>query len=211
MLQHVGLELALSTLDAQLRLHIATKAPDRIFVHAGVVACDGRAIVIPGQSFSGKTTLVKALIEAGATYYSDEYAVLDEDGRVHPYARRLSIRAGGTAPGAGSREDRHASDLGASVADAPADVAVVVCTRYDPGGAWKPRSISPGRGVAVLLTNTVPAQERPQQSLRAVTRAVRSAIVLEGERGEAVPTAALLLDTIARLPDRPPDDLQHDA
>jgi hypothetical protein len=34
-------------------------------------------------SYSGKTTLVSELIRAGATYYSDEYAVIDERGRVH--------------------------------------------------------------------------------------------------------------------------------
>ena len=33
---------------------------------------------LPGSSFTGKTTLVAALVRAGATYYSDEYAVLDE-------------------------------------------------------------------------------------------------------------------------------------
>ncbi len=31
---------------------------------------------------TGKTTLVKAMVEAGATYYSDEFAVLDKEGLV---------------------------------------------------------------------------------------------------------------------------------
>ena len=35
---------------------------------------------------------MKALLRAGATYYSDEYALLDESGRVHPFARKLSLR-----------------------------------------------------------------------------------------------------------------------
>ena len=75
-------------LDAQMRLFIAANARDWLFVHAGVVAHGGRALVAPGDSFSGKTTLVRALLAAGATYYSDEYAVLDEAGRVHPYRAR---------------------------------------------------------------------------------------------------------------------------
>ena len=64
-----------------------------MFVHAGVVAVDGRALLLPGGSFTGKTTLVAALLRAGAQYGSDEYAVLDEAGLVLPaYPRPLSIR-----------------------------------------------------------------------------------------------------------------------
>ena len=41
------------------------------------------------------------LLRAGAVYYSDEYAVVDPWGRVHPFAKPLSIRDGsarGTSP-----------------------------------------------------------------------------------------------------------------
>src|SRR5215211_6866416 len=86
------LELAVGTLDAFVRSHIAINAPNRIFVHAGVVSYRGRAIVLPGTSFSGKTTLAVALIQAGAAYYSEEYAVFDEFGLVHPYPKPFSIR-----------------------------------------------------------------------------------------------------------------------
>jgi len=91
-----GLEFehALLLLEAQVRAHIALHAPDRIFVHAGVVAHRGRASCCRGLSFAGKTTLVAALVRAGATYYSDEFAPLDADGLVHPYARPLSLRDG---------------------------------------------------------------------------------------------------------------------
>src|SRR5512144_1671386 len=89
------LQIALEVLDARLRAHIALQAPDHIFVHAGVVGYAGRAIVIPGLSFSGKTTLVTELVRVGATYYSDEFAVLDDAGLVHPYPKPLSIRSGG--------------------------------------------------------------------------------------------------------------------
>jgi len=82
-------------LAAAIRSHVALNAPAHIFVHAGVVAVDGRALVLPGPSFSGKTTLVAALVRAGATYLSDEFAVLDADGRVHPYPKPLSIRRHG--------------------------------------------------------------------------------------------------------------------
>src|SRR3954452_18154719 len=92
MVASAELDVAVGVLDAALRAHIALRAPDVTFVHAGAVAQDGRAIVLPGPAFSGKSALVAELVRAGATYYSDEYAVLDDQGLVHPYSRRLSIR-----------------------------------------------------------------------------------------------------------------------
>jgi hypothetical protein len=188
-LEHATLEVALGMLDAQIRIYVAANARERIFVHAGVVTRGGMALVIPGESFSGKTTLVSALVRLGATYYSDEYAVLDDEGRVHPYPRPLSIRGeDGTAP-----QERQ---VGAALA-APAALAAVVVTRYRPGAEWQPTRLSPGQGVLALLANTVPAQERPQESLRAVSRAVAGAIVLESDRGEARPAAESILEALA--------------
>ena len=79
-------------LEADMDFYVAQAARQRLFVHAGVVAWKDQAIVIPGRSRSGKTTLVKSLLQAGASYYSDEYAVFDGRGRVYPFPRPLSIR-----------------------------------------------------------------------------------------------------------------------
>src|SRR5579871_2866237 len=87
-----GRDYALIMLESQINGHVALEAEDYVFVHAGVVGNGTRAIVIPGVSFSGKTTLVRALVEAGAVYFSDEFAVFDEAGLVHPYPRRLALR-----------------------------------------------------------------------------------------------------------------------
>ncbi|MFN8625355.1 MAG: hypothetical protein U0587_05160 [Candidatus Binatia bacterium] len=85
----LGPSMQLDLLRSCLEFHIASTARSWLFVHAGVVEWRGRAILIPGRSRSGKTTLVTALIRAGAGYYSDEFAVLDRFGRVHPWARPL--------------------------------------------------------------------------------------------------------------------------
>jgi hypothetical protein len=55
-------------------------------VHAGVVGWNGGAAILPGPSHAGKTTLVAELLRHGAVYFSDEYALIDAEGRVHPYA-----------------------------------------------------------------------------------------------------------------------------
>ena len=48
------------------QLAVATLAKELVFVHAGVVGWRNRAIVIPGRSLSGKSTLVLALVVAVA-------------------------------------------------------------------------------------------------------------------------------------------------
>src|SRR5688500_445713 len=52
--------------DSLLRITVAEHAVDRVFIHAGVVGCRGRAVVIPASSFRGKTTLVAELVKRGA-------------------------------------------------------------------------------------------------------------------------------------------------
>jgi hypothetical protein len=192
-LEQVTLDVAIGMLDAQIRAFVAENARDRIFVHAGAVALDGGAMVIPGRSFSGKSTLVAALVAAGATYYSDEYAVLDADGRLHPYARPISLR---TTPG-GASEERNVDEHGGTVGQGPAEVAVVINTWYRPAAVWRPKRTATGEGVLAVLAHTVPARARPQESLRAISNALRGAIVLEGERGDTSAVVAELLSTLS--------------
>src|ERR1044072_5479588 len=89
------LQAAIDGFESDLQLYVAEMSPRRVFVHAGVVGWRGQAVLIPGRSFSGKSTLTAELVKAGATYYSDEYAVLDEHARGHHFARPLSIREDG--------------------------------------------------------------------------------------------------------------------
>src|SRR5574341_810834 len=70
----MALDEALESLEADLHLTVAGAARGRLFVHAGGVGWGGRAIVVAGRTRSGKSTMVAALVRAGATYYSDEYA-----------------------------------------------------------------------------------------------------------------------------------------
>src|SRR5262245_100418 len=60
--------------EQNLQIWGASMAPRLAFVHAGVVGWRGKAIVIPGFSHSGKSTLTAALVRAGATDWSDKSA-----------------------------------------------------------------------------------------------------------------------------------------
>jgi hypothetical protein len=187
-----GREYALMMLDGQIHGHVALEAPEFIFIHAGVVADGERAIVMPGRSFAGKTTLVRSLVESGAVYYSDEFAVLDATGRVHPYAKPLSYRP----PDGGPPVDYRANQLGGVAGDQPLPIGLVVSTRYRAGARWDPQPLSAGAGALTLLENAVPAQDRPDQTMRHITLAIAGATVLDGERGEADEIAGRLLEAL---------------
>jgi hypothetical protein len=188
----LDLEEALAVLEADLRLNVAAAATRRVFVHAGVVAHRGRAIVLPGRSGAGKTTLVAALVRAGATYYSDEFAVLDGRGRVHPFAKPLSVRG---AEGKGGRSVT-AEELGGVSGTRPLRVGLVVASTYRPGARWRPARLTPGGALLHLVPHTVPVRRRPEASLRSLTAMVEGALVLKGARGEAEALAPLLLETL---------------
>ena len=64
-------------------------------VHAGVVEFAGRALLLPGGTHTGKSSLVAELLRRGAVYFSDEYALIDAQGRAHAYPRPLLLRNGG--------------------------------------------------------------------------------------------------------------------
>jgi hypothetical protein len=178
----------LEIFESDLHLYVAMWSKRLLFVHAGVIGCQGRAMVIPGRSFSGKTTLVTALVSAGASYYSDEYAAIDSAGMVHSYARPLKIRnnvRGGVLcvlpPTANGRLTR------------PLPVASVVVTEYRPEATWAPTAISPGETLLALLSNTVAARRRSRSALRILSRVASSAQAVKGIRGEAPFAARELL------------------
>jgi hypothetical protein len=185
---------ATAAFESDLQLFVADNAPHRVFVHAGVVALRGKAIVIPGRSFSGKTSLVAALVKAGATYYSDEYAVLDEHGRVHHYARPLSIRQKGLN---GKPRKYKVEALGGKAGNKPLQVGMVVVSKYKPGAQWRPRGLSAGEGALELMANTVSARRQPKAMLEAIHKVVSLAPVLKSERGDASQVVEYLFEKLA--------------
>ncbi len=183
----------LEALNRDLQIYIAEQARRRVFVHAGVVGWRGSAIVIPGRTLSGKSTLVKALVEAGATYYSDEYAVLDERGRVHPYLRPLSLRENG-----GGRPKKILPEaLGGKPGVKPLPVGLIVATSYREGAPWRPRRLLPGRAVMALLSHTLSTRSKPKRTLSTLRQVVVEALALKGMRGEAAETAQNLLTRLS--------------
>jgi hypothetical protein len=186
------LDQVLATLETDLHRYVAESSPDMTFLHAGVVGWQGRAILLPGRSLSGKTTLVQEMLRLGATYYSDEFAVVDDSGNVHPFPRPLGIREDATY----AQTKYSAEQLGATSGLKPLPVGAVVMCKYRAGARWKPTPLSHGRGALELMANSIAVRNRPQHTLRRIHKLVSSAVFVKGTRGEASETAASILDLL---------------
>ncbi len=189
-----SLEHALAMLESTMRLYVAEQARNRLFVHAGMVGWRGQGIMIPGRTLSGKSTLVNELVKAGATYYSDEFAVCDSQGLVHPYPKPITLREHGKFHRVRVAEEPVAGVGGRRRGVKPLRVGLIGLTKYRAGARWRPRQLSPGLSVMALLNQTVSARQQSQSALAILRRVVADALVLEGVRGEAREMADCLLE-----------------
>ncbi len=187
------LPLSLQQLSSHLTIHVADFSPEYVFLHAGVVAFQDRALLLPGFSHAGKSTLVAELVRAGATYYSDEFALLDAAGRVHPFTRTLQMRR----PGQPEQTPLPLSQLNGHAGNEPLSVTLVVFTEFADGARWAPEALPPGRAVLEMLLHAVPVQRTPARVLAALTAAMRCATAWRSQRGEATATARSLLTALA--------------
>jgi len=162
---------------------IAKSARDRVVIHCGVVAWQGKAILIPGRSTHGKTTLVTRFLEAGATYYSDEFALLDGDGLVHPYARPLQVRMQKGSLVQTQVPAEQIRGLGGIGKD-PASASMLLACRFREGARWRPVEISRGAAALELTRHCTSANRFPQNAFHATTQAVSQLRAWRGWRGE---------------------------
>jgi hypothetical protein len=163
----MSLDEVFETFRKDLQHAVPFLAKHKVFVRAGVVGWQGRAIVIAGDEGSGKTTVVKELVEKGATYYSDEYAMLDGQGRVHPYP--------------GLADEFSEEQIGKK----PLRIGTIFVTRYKAGGRFRPRKLSQGQAALELLAHTTATRRIPETALTFAQKAVSQADAFKGARGEA--------------------------
>jgi hypothetical protein len=189
-----SLDEALRMLEVFVHLYVAERSRRRVFVHAGVVGWRGRAILVPGRSLSGKSTLVAALVQAGADYYSDEFALVDRRGLVHPYPIPLALRVDGADR---PPVKRTIEMLSGTVGERPLPAGLVVLTRYEAGARWRPRTLSPGRALLEMLDHALAARFAPERVMKALAPLVTGATTLKGKRGDASTVAERILYHLA--------------
>jgi hypothetical protein len=158
-------------------------------VHAGVVAHEGRAIILPAETHAGKSTLVAELVRQGGVYCSDEYALIDAGGRVHPYPRAILLRE----ELGDDQSPRLAAELGGTVAHEPVRAGLIVGVRRVAGAALDLTPTTQAEAVLLLLRNTPHELADAPWILAPIARAVEGTACYVGVRGEAAGAAASIL------------------
>ena len=158
-------------------------------VHAAAVLIQGRALLIPGSTHAGKSSLAAELLRRGATHFSDEYALIDERGFVHSYPRPLLIRSGGHLQSLVLPQE-----LNSSFVTQPSRVGWVVAVEYVPDGAWSIGEISQAEAVMLLLRNTPHEMTQSPQMVDFFRSVVSEAACYQGTRGEVAEAAGHILN-----------------
>ena len=161
------------------------------YVHAAVVSFGERAVVLPGLSQAGKSTLALALIQRGAHFLSDELLAYDPEAeRAVAFPRALKIRdvcepyfPAFASHWQGTGEGRFLpfDALPEDAVRAHAEVAAVVSPRWtppeeageDPIDACMP--ITPGQALLDLTTSSLNFGTHRTQSLDCLKSLVEGA------------------------------------
>lgn len=177
---------------------VATCSRGFTFVHAGCVAFGDTAVVLPGRSHTGKSTLVEALLASGASYLSDEYLVLTPAGEALPYIKPVSRRSDDGRTALVSVEELGATEAKDRVFTERASTALTVFTTYRPGADFEPKPMSEGEVTLGLITNSVNVRSSPETGVPAVSAFGGWSRGLSGDRGQAQPAAEMLRDLANR-------------
>ena len=184
---------------------------DRVLLHAGAVAREGAAVVLPAAMEAGKTTLTTGLLDRGFDYLTDEAAAIAPDLTVTGYAKPLSID-----PGSWEVLDHHRPKVD-SVLDgyldrqwhvpvvpiagvvASARLGVVVFPRYQAGAPPELERLSPAAALIELAHCTFVPEDVPMptdhvRQLAGIIAAVPVYRMVSGDLAGACDAVSRVLD-----------------
>ncbi|MBZ5724953.1 MAG: hypothetical protein LAP87_08150 [Acidobacteriia bacterium] len=184
-----------SVLQEMMDEAIVQRITGSVVVHAGAVAYGGAAVLLPGSSHAGKSTLVAELLGRGCTYFSDEYALLDGEGRLHSYPRALMMR-----DSQGEHFPQLAAEWNAATGRHAERVGLVMALEHAPGAAWSVRSVPQSEMVLTLLKHTPQLMADSGNMVSQLARTCAGAECYAGVRGEAADAADRILSLLAQRP-----------
>jgi hypothetical protein len=178
----------------QVIFHLLDQRKNGIALHSGAVVFQGKTILLPGQSGSGKSTvsawLTSEHCSCRCSYLTDELVFLpenDSDSLV-PFPRPLCIKAGAAAAvraiiPENSEEQILADKQGAVVPhrllnpDFPflvPPVSLILFPTYQAGSSLRIEKISAARTSALLMTCNVNARNLADHGFRQLVQLARS-------------------------------------
>lgn len=184
---------------------------DYLLVHAGAVVKNGRAILLPGKSESGKTTLTLGLTNHGYKYLTDEVsAIHHETTEVVPFQRPIYVWRWSRPlrqevsksfktyryRGEGQRWQYIVPQDGAVIpGDARCKVDWIIFPKYVPKSKVVLKPIGGARAAVALLQRCWNAQLFPDRGLKILTGLVRRARCYTLEMGDLEEACKLIEST----------------
>lgn len=161
-------------------------------VHAGAVQIGNRALLLPGRSHAGKSSLVAELLRRGTSYLSDEYALIDSAGLVHAYPRPMLLRSQSleTAPVL-------PEELNAPVAQTPVPIGWIMELEFRAGTQWYAPPVSQGQGLMILLRNTPHVLSDAPDLISKFGKATAGAVSFMGTRSDVGEAADHILRIVS--------------
>lgn len=158
------------------RVHplLSQACPEYTFVRADTVqAPSGQGILLGGWTFTGKTRAAQKLMEAGASRWSEHYAVLDDTGALLPYPSANKPKEG-------------------------LKVGALMGLAYRPESPWLVNTSTPGQGAMQLMPLVVgPAEGMAKALPRLAAASSSSSVRYFGRRGPAEQVLEALRETPA--------------
>lgn len=184
------LDFIISFIEKQVFITVLKFNTSRVFIHSGAVSYKNKGIIFPADTNQGKSTLTTAFIKAGAEYYSDDCAMLDENAMLHPFAKPISIRE---VEGDFTQTEYPVEHFGGRVGTKPVEVKLIVFTEYEKGFEWSPKPLSSGEAMLEILQHSVPVKFNPKFTLTVLHKLVNRAIITKSKRDDANTLVASLL------------------
>ncbi len=145
--------------------------PDLVWLHAGAVQLDGRALAVVGPWGHGKSTIATSLLKRGWTYLSDDVAPFDPSNlAIHPFPEVPRVRQGpGTLLDRESVATLHKVDVGlsdAAIARTPATCAGLIFPVYQSEGPNRFSLCPPSRAALLVLEGCLSFAHHREAALR---------------------------------------------
>lgn len=192
---------------------LASECSRGLLLHAAALGWRGRAVILPGRTGTGKTTLAAWLTKRGFDYLSDELVYLPEgDLTVQPFPRPLTVKTAGLPLVRRLLDlDRHAAQtvvvpeatfipptllgVGGPATDLP--VGVTVAFQYEENAPFSLRPLSKAEAGLVLMGGLVNARNLPGHGFGAIAHLAREIPawkVVYGDPSHVVEPMKALLD-----------------
>jgi hypothetical protein len=198
-------------LNHELLHAVMLRRADLFFLHAGVVSVRDRAIVLPGLSQAGKSTLALALVMAGARFLTDELLAFDPaTGRIQPFLRAPKVRDvclpwfpefGPHFVGEGEGRFLPLDVLGPDAVGAEVRPGLFVSPTFDAGADDTPTPLGHGAGLLRLTTSSLNFGSHRSRSIDHLSALATPAAHAEIRWSNPHRAAAAILDRCRRLPD----------